>query len=427
MLFLIYCAIASLLGRPIYETNSSLHVALLGVWLGVGLCYLGVWLAFRLGELAVVGWIFFVIGYVIITASMMGWLALPAVPIVIAILIYLHIQHRRNQQNGLLWVLAVATERNIPLAPGVEAFSIQNPGVFGERAHALATFLHRGKSLTAAIDWVPRAIPWDAAVLIHVGELTNRLAPALREAAESRVRRHSIFRDLIGRIGYLGLVVNVAQSVIGFIAYFIVPKFEAIFKDFGVDLPPVTRLFFLTTDHVSAYVPWLGLAELVGLIYLAVSLGSRGWQGLPLVGRLFRLQHKAVILKSLALVVESGQPIDRAFTALAQGYPSARVQRKLQVALDLVRAGESWTAALDGVGLISPREMGLLDSASRVGNLAWALRALAESGERRLAYRLQIGSQLVFLAALLALGTLVLFFCLALFSPLVHLIERLAG
>ena len=426
MLLLVYCAVASLVGRQVYETSSSLATALLGIWLGLGICYLGIWLALRLETLAIVGWITFVIGYCVLTVSMMGILAIAGIPIVIGVLIYLRLQHRRNQRNGLLWVLATAANRAIPLGPGVEAFAQQTSGSFRMRAHVVAALLHQGKSLTDAIDSVPRVLPWDATLLIRLGEQTGQLPAALREATETRSRRHLLLRDLFGRFGYLLGVVAIAQVIMGFNAYFIVPKFVAIFNDFGMSLPVVTGSFIKGIYYFGAYSPWIALAEFAALAYLAFTLGGAGLQGLPLVGRLFRLQHKSLILRALALAVEQNQPLDRALEVMAAHYPNRRVRRKLRVAYNLVRSGASWTAALDGVGLIGLRDLGVLDAATRAGNLAWALRTLANHGERRLAYRLQIGSHVLFVVAMLALGIVILFFCVALFAPLVQLIERLS-
>ncbi len=427
MILLVYFAVASLVGRYANDTYSPVSRALLGVWIGLGIGYLGIWLAVRLGGLAIVGWVLFIVGYIIVTASMMGYLSIPSIPILIGVIIYLHIQNRRNQQNGLLWVLAVAANRQIPLGPGVEAFSIQSRGLFQERTHALAMLLRRGQSLSEAIGWVPRVVPWDAPLLIRVGEQTGRLAEALREAAETPSRRQQTLRDVFGRITYIVAVVSVGESIVTFVVYFIIPKFEAIFKDFGVDLPVATIWLVRGSSLFINYILLVYLGQIGLVLYVAFTLARQGVQGLPIVGRLFRLRHKSLILRSLALVVEANQPLDRAFDLMVKHYPSKRIRKKIQKAAEATRTGASWTDALQFVRLISENDVGVLDAAGRAGNLPWALRTLAEAGERRFAYRLQIGSHLMFMAAMLVMGVLTLFIVIVLFSPLISLIERLSG
>lgn len=426
MILLVYCSVVSLVGRSVYEGGSPVARVLLGVLIGIGVSYLGVWLAVRLRGLAFVGWIIFIIGYIVATASMLGVLVVPAVPIVVGVVIYLLIQHRRHQQDGLLWVLAVAADRGIPLAPGVEAYSQQNRGIYRERTHALAALVQAGQSLSEAIKWVPGVVPWDAPLLIRIGEQTGRLAVGLREAAETRSKRHYSLRNALGRLGYLAVVLSTVEGVVGFTTFFIVPRFAAIFRDFGFNLPVATTWLLEATSVYSHYLTGIGVGQVALIFYLIYMLGGRGLQGVPILGRLFRLRHKSLILRALAMVVEAEQPLGGAFEIMAREYPSPRVRRKLSRAAELIRSGSEWTTALQFVRIINAADVGVLDAASRAGNLPWALRTLAGSGERRFAYRLQIGSHLLFLVSILALGVLVLFIAVALFVPLVELIERLA-
>ena len=67
------------------------------------------------------------------------------------------------------------------------------------------------------------------------------------------------------------------------------------------------------------------------------------------------------------------------------------------------------------------------DLGQEVGNLAWAMRELAETGERRLAYRFQAVIQTLFPLVVVGLGLVVFFLAVAFFAPLVELIRRLAG
>ena len=52
--------------------------------------------------------------------------------------------------------------------------------------------------------------------------------------------RQNAWGSTAARFAYLGVVFLVMQMVIVFIMYFIIPKFEAIFNDFGIALPQVT-------------------------------------------------------------------------------------------------------------------------------------------------------------------------------------------
>ena len=60
--------------------------------------------------------------------------------------------------------------------------------------------------------------------------------------------------------------------------YFIVPKFEAIFKDFGVSLPPVTILLIEGSHSLVRYgflSAWVPPLEIMLLLFLPFSFA--GW------------------------------------------------------------------------------------------------------------------------------------------------------
>ena len=100
--------------------------------------------------------------------------------------------------------------------------------------------------------------------------------------------------------------------------------------------------------------------------------------------------------------------------------------RRLVKVDDQVQLGESWISALERQGIIQTSDAQVLISASGVGNLAWALRELAETSQRRLAFRFQAVIQTLFPLVALGLGMVVMFLAVAFFAPLVTLLWRLS-
>ncbi len=196
-------------GRSVYDTSSPAAEVILGVLVGAG-AQLSGGLAGRPAAAPWRSWAgsSFVVGYITATASVMGMLVIPAVPILIAVIIYLHTQQRRNQQNGLLWVLAVAADREIPLAPGVEAYSQQNHGIYRERTHALAALLQAWTVAVRGDRMGPPGRPVGRSALDPGRRATGQLAHGLREAAETRAKRHESLRDRVraARLSRCGII-----------------------------------------------------------------------------------------------------------------------------------------------------------------------------------------------------------------------------
>ncbi len=112
------------------------------------------------------------------------------------------------------------------------------------------------------------------------------------------------------------------QTITAFILYFIIPKFEAIFKDFGVSLPAGHDLghrrhsFPHQVRLLSRF--WSCSSRSALLVFLPLSFLAWGNYTIPLFDRLLGRRHTALVLRSLALIVEGGKPIALGLSTLAQ-------------------------------------------------------------------------------------------------------------
>jgi type II secretory pathway component PulF len=338
------------------------------------------------------------------------------------------VQRRKVQQEALLQVMALGAERGMPLAPGLEAFAGLCGRPFRLRAQALGYLLQNGVPLPEALANVPGVLSRPAVMLACVGWSQGNLAGGLREAQAAEANRRLYRGAFLPKLAYLGGVLLFMQFIGGFILYFITPKFEAIFVDFGVSLPEAT-VFTIKAGQFFGYTfvgPLLILAELAFLVYVPFALfGFVRWEP-PFAGWLLWRRDTAAVLRAVAVGVEAGQPITKGLSLVEGMYPRAGTRRRLARARVLVEQGTDWTEALRQRGLIDAADAAVLESAQRAGNLAWALRTQADAHERRLGYRLQVWAELLFPAVVLLAGAVVAVVAVGYMMPLVSLIQRLA-
>ena len=334
-----------------------------------------------------------------------------------------------GRQYGLMWLLTVSAERSMPLAPAIEAFARERGGSFGRRAKRLAEMLDAGVSLPNALDRCPGLLPASALTMIRVGCETGSLAQALRRAATNHDPDEPIWAAMLGKIAYLLALPAYGVLILTFIMLKIVPSFEKIFKDFGTTLPAMTQTLIKVSYFAINY--WFLLLPLYLLgLFLLVYLAMRyfGWivWDLPGMGRFTGRLDSAEILDSLALVAGQQRPLPQGIAALAHSYPKKRIRWRLSQAEADITLGGDWCESLYRHDLIRQPELSMLQAAQRVGNLPWALTEMANSVRRRLAYRVQAAVQMLFPPVVILMGLVVLFIVVALFLPLVSLIQKLA-
>jgi type II secretory pathway component PulF len=336
-------------------------------------------------------------------------------------------RRRAIRQDALLWIMAIAAENRMPLAAAVEAFADQYRGKSRRRIMKLADQLSCGNSLPEALATKRDVASRDAVLLTSVGHATECLPRALRIAATNQSARLPIWIAIASRLAYLLLMLLGLQTLLGFLLYYIMPRFESIFRDFGVGLPRITVFMITATGAVIGHSSfgWAQLVELALLIFLPFSFINWGRYDVPLFDRLLARRHTALIFRSLSLVVGARKPIEFGLSLLGEHYPTRWVRRRLSAARTDVRQGSDWIESLMRHHLIRAADGEVIRSAAAVGNLGWALDELAESSERRLVIKFQMVIQTLFPVVVLLLGLVVFVAAAGYFAPLVTIISEI--
>jgi type II secretory pathway component PulF len=438
MILSVVLAIDSAAGVQAYKSEMIADLILFILITGLTAGIAGGVLAFRSSRWGFVGWAVFSIAPTVGAVGMVGassdWnpllmiaAGLFVLPVLVGAAIHITARRKQARQEALLWVLALAADRERPLGNALKALGQQSTG--GDRRYAdrLAECLDHGLTLPDALDFVRGSVSPQARLMTRIGYEAGTLAPALRHAASPRSARTAGWQSFGSKVAYFCLVLLVIQIISGFIFYFILPKLEAIYRDFGMGLPEMTMFVVSIGSWLRNWfvLPVVAIFEGLLLIYLPMAFSGYSELHVPYVDRLFLRRHSIMVLRCLAMIVEGGRSIDLGFQILARWYPATWVRERLAGVYLAVNQGHDWIGSLRAFGLIGGTDAALLDSARRAGNLSWALRELAEGSARRLEYRLQVFGQILFTLTLLAIGTLVGFLAVAYFSPLVMLIQRL--
>ena len=352
------------------------------------------------------------------------------VPSVVALVVFPAVVYRRRKGHryALLAAMAVAVQRRIPLIPVLLAFASERRGYVARRAMELAAQLQAGLPLPDAIDSVPGLFPSNIRLALRMGHDTGELAKVLHDALERADAHDAIESQIFGQVMYFLLVSLVMLSILTFVMMKIVPAFQKIFEEFGVELPGMTlllvKLSYMAVNSWYFAAPFflIALAYALGSTLRYVGLVEREMWGL---GVFRRRIHAAEILEVIAVFVRANRPLTEPLAGLAQWYPVARIRTRLARAYDEVNQGADWCDALARRRLITAGDRGVLAAAQRVGNLAWASEELADSNRRAFSTRATATVQTVFVVLLLIYGLFVAFFFIAMFLPLIKLISSL--
>ena len=334
-------------------------------------------------------------------------------------------RYRTSRQHALLWMLTVSVEQDVPLTTALEAFASERRGPMARRVRRLAEMLASGVALPDALEKIPGLLPSQSMPLIRVGCKSGDLATALRQTVADQDLFEPAWLSIIGKTTYLVVLLAVEGFLLLFVLLKILPSYEKIFRDFAIDLPPITQWMFACAhswcDPEWLLLPSLFIATLVTLLiakYFGLNVIGLRWMTLRL--------DIANTLDGLAIVARRQMPMLDGLGELAMSSPKSHIREKLRETAKDVQEGRDWTEAMFACGLLRRPELAVLRSAERAGNLAWALREMAASNRRRFIYKAQSFLQTAFPAAIILIGATVGIFVVALFVPLISLIHSLS-
>lgn len=335
----------------------------------------------------------------------------------------------KQQSRSLARLLAVALEQNLPLLPLLEAFHADERGTQRRRVGRLIQGLKAGRTLPDAVEDNPGVLSEAETLALRFDAQTGTRTEALRrvladwDMPSTRERRRAR-----RTVGYLAVMLPIGLVVFSFLFLKVVPVFFKILQEFGTP-PPSALVLTNEAAHVGARYWWLVPLLLLALFWISYSTRAGRLVRHSLLGRAFqslRELQAALVLDQLAVAAQAGRPLSGALSTLARYHYAQPVRQQLLYVRNELEQGADVWQAMSTVGLLSPADVRLLATAERLGNRAWVLHQLAGTKRHGTQWRLSRLSELVLPAAVIVLGVFVLLVALAIFQPLVQLIDNLA-
>jgi len=146
----------------------------------------------------------------------------------------------------------------------------QKPGLLKAIIGGVADDVEGGGSLSDAMAKFPKAFDKLYVNMVNAGEAGGVLDLILARLADFMEKAQKLKKKVIGAMIYPVVVISIAIGIVSMIMIFVIPKFEQIFKDFKVNLPPVTVALLVVSrwfanDYGWAYViafPFIFIAVL---------------------------------------------------------------------------------------------------------------------------------------------------------------------
>ena len=329
-------------------------------------------------------------------------------------------RQRFDRLRMLLWSIAAADQRQMPLGSAARTVAWEHCNRFGAYCERVADDLDRGKAVGDAL----RIDDAGAYVATRIGQQYNCLSKCLQHWLRLPTSAVSILR-----YNYFALVLNVLACIGLLIVVQLMPVLYQLRWEFGLNASPasLSRVTYFVTGNLIWFLPVFAAPMLLAVL---ITLLQFGWLGRLLpdfgLGKLALPADHARVLDSLAMGVEAGVPVGEILGLLATVYPKKHMRTRLSLAAGQHAMGKPWIVTLADLRMLTIAERDMLDSAERAGNLSWALAELGNRKRRRLESQLRLLDTILFPAATLAVAGLVAILAIGMFSDLNALLRVVA-
>ena len=320
----------------------------------------------------------------------------------------------------------------------------QRPGLFKSILSGVHEDVSGGSTLSDAMAKHPKAFNRLYCKMIAAGEVGGVLDVILQRLADFMEKAVRLKRKVIGAMIYPAVVISVAGLIVLGIMIFIVPRFRDIFEDFDTKLPTMTEMLIKTASWLGGtgyasqtipgavyicFVPFLAylLLKLIRKSSMGKALVDAAFLKIPVVGSLASKATIAKFTRTLGTLINAGVPILDAITITRDTTANYIYQRALTGVHDSVRQGDSFADPMRRAKVCDALVVNMIDVGEETGELDKMLSKIADT------YDDEVDTMVDALVALLEpfmvvlLGGIVGFIVIALFLPLVALIQNLSG
>ena len=246
--------------------------------------------------------------------------------------------------------LSILQDAGLPILRSLRILEQQQkPGAMRNALMETCDEIEAGSTLSEAMAKSPKVFNRLYVNMIRAGEAGGALEVILQRLADFQERAEALKRQVKGALIYPVMVVLVAVGILTFIMLKIVPAFEKIFADFDTELPQMTQILVTCSRLTASFwylIPVIPISIVIAVKLLckfkAGKMGFDMWvMRVPIFGQLIEKNTLARTTRTLGTLVSSGVPILEALNITRETAGNAVFERLYLKVSESIREGET--------------------------------------------------------------------------------------
>jgi type IV pilus assembly protein PilC len=341
--------------------------------------------------------------------------------------------------------LSTLQDAGLPLLRSLQILEQQQrPGLLKSILGGVCEDVEGGTTLSDAMAKHPKAFDRLYVKMVNAGEIGGVLDVILQRLADFMEKGQRLRRRIKGALIYPTVVITIAILIVTGIMYYVIPKFQEIFNDFDVKLPSLT-IFLVTAskwvagqsskDQTIPGAIWIMSAPVLIFIFFKLIRKTgfgRAWTDIillkiPVIGGLVKKSSIARFTRTLGTLISAGVPILEAINITKDTSGNYVFERALAKVHDSIREGDTFANPLRESKVCDSIVVNMIDVGEETGDLDVMLMKIADNYDEEVDVAVASLLSLLEPFMVVILGGIVGAIVLALFLPLVSMIESVAG
>jgi type IV pilus assembly protein PilC len=271
--------------------------------------------------------------------------------------------------------------------------------------------------------------------MVEAGELGGILEETLQRVADQLEKDDSLRRQVKSAMMYPCLIGGFALLVLLALVTFLVPVFEKIFKDFGGQLPTITKVT-VALSHLVTKQWYIGLAMVIGTVYAfrkwkSSTKGREQWDRFKLrvpwkIGDIVQKVALARFSRTYSALIAAGVPMLQAIEITGKTAGNKVVENAMQKVRESVKGGGSIAAPMREEPTAFP---GMVTQMVAVGEETGALETMlskiADFYEDEVAASVKALTSILEPLMIVVVGAIVGFIVISMYMPMFQVYDQI--
>ena len=257
----------------------------------------------------------------------------------------------------------------------------------GERQEVLSGMLaaiHRGEPFSQAVAGFPQHFTPLYVATIKASERTGNVKEALERYIAYQEEFERVRKKVVSASIYPAILMIVGVLVIGFLMFYVVPRFAGVYEDMAGTLPFFSQLLLGFGRFVGNHAGLLGLTLAAGVAGAAWAFSRaqvRSWLNIqlwrvPALGSRMKIYQLARLYRTAGMLLRAGIPAVQALD-MVRDLLALHLRPQLIDARRMIEEGRPMSAALAAAGLATPVASRMMSVGERSGDMGQMFSQIA--------------------------------------------------